>query len=113
MGNAPAERFLSFRGDVGARRGTALSSAERQTQTAAEALSPRCRFSVSFRPLDHSEEPQDKDQKQQTAETDIHNILRFGFAHETVRTYSRSSRFGTDMNGSGYYFTRPEHAGFA
>ena len=40
---------------------------------------------VAFCCLDNAQQPQDQDQDQQTAKTDIHDILPFRVAVETVR----------------------------
>jgi hypothetical protein len=63
--------------------------------------------------LDDPEQPQDEDQDQQTAKTDIHlKFLPFRVAAVTASMGRRSSRFAP-VTPQGYYFTRPESAGFA
>jgi len=63
--------------------------------------------------LDYTQEPQDEDQQEQTAKTDIHKTSRFVLLLKRALGPGRSSRFATVLDLLGYDFTRLESTGFA
>jgi hypothetical protein len=63
--------------------------------------------------LDDAEQPQDEDQDQQTAKTDIHRIPPFRVAGETVTTGPPFPSLRRRDERLGYYFTFSESAGIA
>jgi hypothetical protein len=65
-------------------------------------------------PLDDAEQPEDEDENQQTAKTDIHDTLScFCVAAETVDGRPSFQSLRRRDAHLGYHFTQPEAPGFA
>jgi len=63
--------------------------------------------------LDDAEQPEDKNEDQEAAKTDIHKFLLFRVADETENMVLPFPSLRRRYRRYGYYFTRPETTGFA
>ena len=64
--------------------------------------------------LDDAKQPQDEDQQQDAAKTDIHDtLLLLVLLLKRGAVVRRSSRFGVGTKFGRYYFTRRQSTGFA
>jgi hypothetical protein len=73
-----------------------------------------CRGTVRICCLDDAEQPQDQDQDEQSAKTDIHDTSsHFDIALETVRGVTAFPSLRWRHMFDRYYFTRQETTGFA
>lgn len=79
---------------------------------------PNCvtepRWLGSLARLDNAKQPENEDQQQDAAKTDIHDtLLLLVLRLKRGARARRSSRFGFGTNSEWYYFTRQQTAGFA